>query len=123
MILRPFTPPCALTYLKYASAPDPTDANSAAGPVIGTVPPIVIVLAVTPGAPPASATGASRARRSDREQRALHPLIGAVSACNVRNAGPSEIEPSIPKPRYARSGLPSPPNRTVSRVPFGRYCT
>jgi len=55
----PFTPPWAFTYLKYASAPRPTDPKSAAGPVIGTVPPIVIVVGVTPGVPPANATGAS----------------------------------------------------------------
>ena len=112
MIFRPFTPPCALTYLKYASAPRPTEPKSAAGPVIGTVPPIVIVLAVTPGEPPASATGARQQAAADREQRALHPLIGSVSVCNVRIAGPSEIEPRSPKPRYARSGPPSPPKRT-----------
>jgi hypothetical protein len=38
-----------LTYLKYASAPRPTDAYAAAGPLSGTVPPSVIVVGVTPG--------------------------------------------------------------------------
>ena len=59
LIFRPKTPPRALTYLKYASAPRPIEPKSAAGPVIGTVPPTVIVVAVTPGVEPPNATGAS----------------------------------------------------------------
>ena len=64
MILRPLTPPCAFTYLKYASAPRPTEPKSAAGPVIGTVPPIVIVDELTPGCAwlPASAAGTATAK-------------------------------------------------------------
>ena len=73
MIFRPFTPPCAFTYLKYASAPRPTEAKSAAGPVIGTVPPIVIVVDVTPGAPPASAAGTRTAAAAS-----------AATACFIR---------------------------------------
>ena len=99
LILRPLTPPCAFTYLKYASAPRPTEANSAAGPVIGTVPPIVIVVDVTPGGCPQARRARSSDARGEREQRAPHPLTGFVSTCSERNAGPSEIEPSSPKPR------------------------
>ena len=98
LILRPFTPPCALTYLKYASAPRPTEPKSAAGPVIGTVPPIVIVVAVTPGVLAANAVGTATTIRRE-QKRALHPLTGFVSTCSERTAGPSEIEPAEPKPR------------------------
>ena len=43
------TPPLELTYLKYASAPLPTEPYAAAGPLIGIVAPSVISFAVTPG--------------------------------------------------------------------------
>ena len=89
----------AFTYLKYASAPRPTEANSAAGPVIGTVPPIVIVVDVTPGVLPASAAGTSTAHAARATQRLPHPETGFVSTCSESEAGPSEIDFSSAKPR------------------------
>src|SRR5215211_940110 len=52
LIFRPYTPPWALTYLKYAFAPGPTVPNADALPLRGTVPPIRICFEVTPGVPP-----------------------------------------------------------------------
>src|SRR5581483_28195 len=49
LILRPFTPPCAFAYWKYAFSAFGIAPYSAAGPVSGNVPPIVIVDFVTPG--------------------------------------------------------------------------
>ena len=49
MIRRPFTPPRAFTYLKYASAPRATEAYAEATPESGVVPPIRIEFPVTPG--------------------------------------------------------------------------
>src|SRR6478672_5734343 len=72
VIFRPFTPPRAFTYLKYASAPRRTPAAAAASPVRGPLEPMVISVDETPGVPeeaapamPASrsaATAAARAR-------------------------------------------------------------
>src|SRR5438552_3178932 len=47
--LRPKTPPVALTYLKYASAPRATLPAIAASPLSGTLEPILISVDVTPG--------------------------------------------------------------------------
>ena len=48
-IFRPFTPPRALTYLKYASAPRATEAYADAAPDSGEVVPRRIDVGVTPG--------------------------------------------------------------------------
>ena len=63
-ILRPLTPPLALTYLKYASAPRATDAYCDAEPVSGAVPPSRIEVGVTPG------IAAATRRRGDRRRHA-----------------------------------------------------
>src|SRR5580700_12016780 len=50
-MVRPFTPPWAFTYLKYAFAAGAiSEYPGAAGPVSGWVLPIVTVVAVIPGA-------------------------------------------------------------------------
>src|SRR5438270_11148954 len=48
-IFRPLTPPCALTYAKYAPSAAGIVLYSDATPVSGNVPPILIVVDVTPG--------------------------------------------------------------------------
>jgi hypothetical protein len=60
--LRFATPPPAFTKSKYAFAPRATVAYDAAGPVSGDVPPMTIVVALTPGsaAEPASAVGSAK---------------------------------------------------------------
>src|SRR3954447_24846650 len=65
-IFRPFTPPRALTYLKYASAPRAPAPADDPSPESGAVPPIRIESSLTPGsaAEPARAAGTTtRARR------------------------------------------------------------
>ena len=52
------------------------------------------------------------------------PVTGLVSVRSVSDAAPTAIEPWSANARYARSAGPeSGPNRIVSLVPFGRYCT
>jgi hypothetical protein len=60
-ILRPWTPPLAFTWSKYARAPAATVPKAAASPVSGTVPPRRTLVGVTPGsaAEPAPADAAS----------------------------------------------------------------
>ncbi len=98
--MRPLTPPSALTYLKYASAPRPTEPKSAAGPVSGTVPPIVIVVAVTPGAadPPARGRRGSEQRQREQEREQAHPRHGLRSTDSRIVGGPSTIEPTVAEP-------------------------
>jgi hypothetical protein len=50
LILRPLIPPCSLIILKYASSALPTVPQAEAGPLYGIVWPILISVAVTPGA-------------------------------------------------------------------------
>ena len=52
-----------MTNSKYAFAPRATDAYDAAGPVSGEVPPMTMVVALTPGSAdePANATGSAKA--------------------------------------------------------------
>jgi len=57
--------------VRVGTAPD--GAEEAAGPVMGTVPPIVIVLAVTPGAPPpAIAVDTATAASTITSRRLIH---------------------------------------------------
>ena len=48
-ILRPLTPPPEFANWKYALAPRATDAYDAAEPVSGEVPPMTIVVGLSPG--------------------------------------------------------------------------
>ena len=71
MILRPFTPPRAFTYLKYAFAPSATERKPCATPVSGAVPPMWIDVGVIPGSEvvPPKATGIpSDEERSCRDE-------------------------------------------------------
>src|SRR5919201_6937877 len=82
LIFRPWTPPWALTYLKYAFALGPTTPNDDAWPLSGTVPPITICFDVTPGVPletPPAGTESARAARTTRPKR-----FTARPACGER---------------------------------------
>src|SRR5260370_38671088 len=55
LILRPLIPPRSLTDCTYASTPGPTSPIEDGGPLKGNTPPILISVAVTPGASAANA--------------------------------------------------------------------
>src|SRR5918995_7129034 len=96
---RPFTPPRALMYLKYASGRRPTDPYDAAIPDSGMVPPITISPDPTPGsaigradaAPAASANASVRAatRRMVAKTENTTELLGAKRPCAGAHRGPS----------------------------------
>src|SRR5207249_12223677 len=77
LILRPSTPPCAFTYLKYASDPRATFPPAAASPLSGTLEPRWISVDETPGVAsgraPAEATITAATKRNPRTTRFLIP--------------------------------------------------
>src|SRR5919201_619786 len=109
LILRPWTPPWALTYLKYAFALAPTTPNDEALPLSGTVPPITICFDVTPGVPletPLAGTDSASAARATRPKRFTgRPVYGERTGTAARGpARPSPWRASVGRGRAGCSG-------------------